>query len=147
MPNKTDASIHNICIAAIRRHTIPEAIPEFQFTSFYPTPAHVINELSDKLNVTLHNIELCLCSTIIDAQNWSVLTTQRMITCIDGKQQEGNMWEAKWSDQGKLKDFRNPINQGKITFKDGSEMPFIYENGKASMVMIYGVKTLMQVLS
>ena len=143
---KTDVSLHNTCIASIRRHTILEAIPEFKFTNFYPTPAHFVEEFSAKLDITLHNEELCMCSTVIDAQNWSVLTTQRIITCIEGEQQEGNMSAAKGSDQGKLKDFRKPINKGKIIFKDDAEMPFIYENGKASMVMIYGVKTLVQIL-
>lgn len=143
--NKTDQSLHKICIAAIRRHTNRENIHEFLYTSFYPEPSHFTQEIASKLDFTLHNEELCICSTIVDDQNWSVLTTQRIITYIDGKQQEGNMKEAIGNDFGMFKDRKVKTNFGKVIFPEGKEIQFFIETTKASMIMIYGVKTLNQI--
>ena len=141
--NKTDQSLYKVCIAAIRRSVMMDYAHEFQYTDFYPTPSHFAKEFSSRLNITLHNEELCICSTIVDDQSWSVLTTQRVITCIKGVQQEGAIANVtNWTYGGDFKDKSVATIFGMVTLDDHSKVPYMIETGRASMIMIQGIKTL-----
>ncbi|OJJ23764.1 hypothetical protein BKI52_05285 [marine bacterium AO1-C] len=141
---KNDSSLHKVCIAAIQRHTMLDFAHEFKYSSYYPEPSHFAEEVATELTITLHNEELCICSTIVDAQNWSVLTTQRIITCIAGGTQQGNIIEAVDRKLGHFKDKENATIFGHIILKSGLEIPFFIETRKASMIMIQGVLTVIQ---
>lgn len=143
---KQNASLHKICIAAIKRHTRVDFVHEFQWTKYYES-ANGFEEDALLLAIELKNNELIICSTIISIEHWSVLTTQRIITKLEGERIEGNMSIATGRSMGKLVDQKETIITAKVHFLKHQQVPFIYENGKASMVMIYGIQTLIQILS
>lgn len=137
--NKTNSSIHKICLAAIKQHTADEANPKW--TCVYETKGEFITS-TEGLELTLDENELPICSTIVDSANWTVLTTQRLITQIDNQLTEGNMSLARLITHGNFKGFGNTkFAKGKIGFPDESEMEYLIETGFPSMIMVYGVKT------
>lgn len=75
---KTDKSIHSICIAAIKRSTM--APFDFRWTEYYEDKKKFIDRYAH-MPVDFESSELPICSTIIDAEDWSVLTTRRLFTC------------------------------------------------------------------
>jgi hypothetical protein len=74
---KSDKSIHNICIAAIKRKTIKPY--DFKWTRFYEESAD-FKKLYQEIEIELSDSELVICSTVIDKDNFSVLTTQKIAT-------------------------------------------------------------------
>lgn len=137
---KTDKSIHNICIAAIKRRTRKPY--DFKWTRFYESNAEFANP------VLINNMaedELIICSTIIDENNYSILTTRRLLTKQDGQLIIGNLEGAKDKLYGDFKGYKvKGFTFGKVELQSGAELSYFIETGIASMVMVYGVSTLIQ---
>lgn len=138
---KTDISIHNIAIASIKRSTIKPY--DFKWTKFYEFNMDFpYAELSPNLSEN----ELIICSTVIDAKNYSVLTSQKIITSENGVLQSGDHFGATLKPFGNFKGFQgDPYTFGSLLLKNGTELKYFIETGKASMVMIYGMKTVVQI--
>lgn len=87
--------------------------------------------------------ELIICSTVIDKDNYSILTTRRLLTNIDGQISTGDIRGAT---DNQYRDFKSNKNSaftfGQVQLQNGNELRYFIEKGKASMVMIYGVRTL-----
>ena len=135
---KTDKSKHNICIAAIKRHTIKPH--DFKWTKFYESN---VEFPYTALLLQLAENELFICSTLLDADNYSILTTRRLITHEKGQTSAGRIEDAKGNGYGDFKGYKDKLfTFGQILLDNGTNLRYFIESGKASMVMIYGVNTL-----
>lgn len=138
--SKTDKSKHGICIAAIRKHTIKPY--NFRWTKFYVCNSDFPY---DEIQLELEENELLICSTIIDSENHSILTTQRLITKENGIKSVGNLNEASNKSYGNFKGFGDiDLTFGLIQLENGADLKYFIETGKASMVMIHGIKILIE---
>ncbi|MGO4292093.1 hypothetical protein [Chitinophaga sp. RAB17] len=140
---KSDKSIHNICIAAIKRSTIKPY--DFNCTRFYEEPTTFKNAYPE-IEIGFSSTEPVICSTVIDRDNFSVLTTQKLITKEKGILLSGNLNGASVKTYGDFKGYKkDSFTFGIIHLVDGNEFKYFIETGRASMVMIHGVKTRIQV--
>ena len=139
---KSDKSIHNISIASIKRKTVKPY--NFKWTNFYESNSEfqylsLINEFSKD--------ELVICSTMIDEHNFSIITTQRLITAVNGNLQIGSLINAIDKGYGDYKGYYNTQTTfGNVRLSNGKELRYLIETGNASMVMVYGIRTVIQSL-
>jgi len=140
---KSDKSIRNICIASIKRSTI---IPyDFKWTKFYEE-ATAFKSAYPEIEIDFSSTELVICSTVIDKDNFSVLTTQKLITKENGILLSCNLKGASVKEYVAFKAYKkDPFTFGVLHLADGNEFKYFVETGKASMVMSQGVKTSIQV--
>jgi hypothetical protein len=136
---KNDHSIRNICIAAIKRHTIKPI--DFSFASILET------ELAPKFSNGLAVIdgELPVARTFIDKDNWTFVTTRSIIVCDQGKIHEslaGRIKSWYWGDFNVYKD--DPVIMGGLKLDNGILLKVHIERGKASMITIYAIMTLVK---
>jgi hypothetical protein len=142
---KTDQSKHNICISKIKRSTI-KPYDDFQWTKFYEDNHSFFNAYPN-ISIQLNREELLICSTIINTDNYSILTTQKLITLENGILESGFIIHAKNELYGNFKGYENEkYTFGKVILENGKTMKYFIETGKASMIMISGVKTLIQIV-
>lgn len=135
---KSDTSVHNICIAAIKRHTMKPY--DFKWTRFYEEPEDLLIRYPGIINIG--EGERPICSTIINSNNWSILSTQRIFTQMNGKLTIGNMNNSENLSYGDFKGYeKNETTIGSILLANGIKLGYFIETGKASMVMIYGIST------
>jgi len=137
---KSDKSIHNISIASIKRSTIKPY--NFKWTKFYESNSDFYYQ---GVSLNLTEDELIICSTIIDGANYSVLTTQKLITVENGREQIGNLIAAINRGYGDFKGYKDgQLTFGLVELENGDNLKYFIETGKASMVMIYGLRTLIR---
>lgn len=135
---KTDKSIHNICIASIKRSTMKPY--DFKWTKFYDANADFPYP---GLEIDLADNELFICLTLIDQNNFSILTTRRLLTQLDGQLCSENIQSAADKLYGDCKGYKDKdYTFGRIQLQNGNELKYFIETGRASMVMIHGVRTL-----
>ena len=123
---KTDKSIHGVCVAAIKRSTMKPY--DFKWTRFYESNSE-FPYIGFKLN--LQENELIICSTFIDSQNYSVLTSRRLVTCEKGVETQGNIEGSKNKGYGMFKSEKDPFTFGRITTENGTELKYFIETGFA----------------
>lgn len=136
---KTDQQIHKICIRNITKSLGDDA--ELRCTKiFFKNDELNINE------VTLLPNEIPICSTIIDVNHWSLLTTQRLLTkkgdtifIADIETANNRLYGDFKGVQGKA------FTIGRIETSEGNELEYFIETGKSSMVMVQGIKTRVQI--
>ena len=143
---KSDKSIHNICIASIKRSTMKPY--DFKWTRFYEGNADFMNSFPD-IEIDLSANELVICSTFIDIANFSVLTTQKLATKEEGKFLSCNLDGAIDKPDGLYKDFKGvrekePLTFGRVQLDNGNDFRYFIERGSASMVMVHGIRTRIQ---
>lgn len=136
---KTDKSKHNVCITSIKRSTFRPY--EYKFTKFYE-PNNEFPYLG--IGIKLKNNELLICSTVIDANNYSILTTQRLITNKTRIETIGDLTNSKDNGYGMLKSTKGEFVFGSVKLENGTDLEYFVETGKASMIMIHGVRTLIR---
>jgi hypothetical protein len=137
---KTDKSKHAICVASIRRSTMEPY--DFKWTKFYESNSD-FSYSEFQLNLTEH--ECIICSTILNADNYSVLTTQRLITKEQGQENSGSIEGATDKLYGDFKDDKDKsYTFGQIQLQNEMYLKYFIETGKASMIMIHGVRTLIR---
>src|SRR5260221_12774178 len=136
---KTDQSIHNICIAAIKRHTIQPY--DFKWTSLY-ADKDAFTHRYPRMITDFYENELPICSTIIDAFTWSVLTTRRLLTNQQVQLAMTDMNTSIYLSHGNFKGYNQKDKTlGSLQLANGTKMTYFIEAGRASMVMIYGIRT------
>jgi len=138
--DKSDQSLKNTCIAAIKRSTIPPF--DFSYTRIYKAGDTIDNE-KIKTELIVESEERLICSTIINDKIWTILTTRRIISFEGvGLQQHSIKSIQEWN-AGDFKGYSGQnYTKGFLHFTDGKIFPFFIETGRASMVMIYGIRTL-----
>ena len=137
---KTDKSKHNICLASIKRSTIKPY--DFKWTKFYESNSDFHYS---GLELDLTDDELIICTTIIDSDNFSILTTQRLITKEKGIENVGNLTNATDKLYGDFKGLEgDSFTIGFLQLDNGDDLKYFIETGKASMIMIHGVRTLIR---
>lgn len=137
---KADKSIHNICIASIKRSTMKPY--DFKWTKFYESN---FDFPYVGLQIDLKADELFICSTVIDADNFSILTTKQLITKQDEQLTSGDLEGATDKEYGNFKGYKDKsLTFGQIQLKNGIDLKYFIETGKASMIMIHGVRTLIR---
>ncbi|WP_282162144.1 hypothetical protein [Ulvibacterium marinum] len=115
---------------------------DFRWTKFYESNSEFPYS---GLNLDLTENELIICSTFIDSENYSVLTTQKLITNKNGAKHFGNLINAKDKGYGDLKGYKDDsLTLGLVELENGTELKYFIETGKASMIMIHGVRTLIR---
>lgn len=140
---KTDNSVKNICIAAIKRKTTKTY--NFAATALY-LDTSVTTYMSDILShVSLNKTELPIASTFADG-NWTLVTTQRVITRIDDNIYKTNMTDITRFFPGNFKG-QTLITLGTITDLMARKIPCFIQTGNASMVVIYAIKTVRELIS
>ncbi|MGN7986377.1 hypothetical protein ACTJKC_03495 [Pedobacter sp. 22226] len=80
---------------------------------------------------------------MIDEHNFSILTTRKLITNENGEFNLGHTEAATHLSFGHFKDVKS-FTSGIIQLKNGIDIKYFIETGKASMIMIQGVKTLIR---
>ncbi|WP_375562433.1 hypothetical protein ACE193_07765 [Bernardetia sp. OM2101] len=138
--SKSDKSKHAICIAAIKKNTMKPY--DFKWTKFYSSNSEFSH---NKIQLQRKEGELIICSTIINEKNYSILTTQRLITKENGNEKIGNMNEASDESYGNFKGYGDVgFTFGLVKLKSELELKYFIETGKASMVMVHGIRTLIR---
>ena len=93
------------------------------------------------LSLKLAQNELLICSVILNSENWSLLTSQRLISVIDKERKQININEAEHKSYGMFKDtYRKEYTLGQVKDNKNAIFNYLIETGKASMIMIQGVK-------
>ncbi|BDD04472.1 hypothetical protein [Aureibacter tunicatorum] len=134
---KFDKTIHNIVLAAIKRKTLKPY--EFRWTNLYESNS----EFPYVGMLKFSEEELLICSTVIDEDNYSILTTRSLITSERGVRAVNDLTGVKQINSDNFKSFgNNAFTMGVVSFLNGSQIKYFIETGNASMVMIYGVMTL-----
>ena len=115
---------------------------DFKWTKFYKSNSDFNYS---GLQLDLIQDELILCSTFIDVDNYSILTTRRLVTKQNGQTQTGNIEGATDKMYGDFKGYKDKLfTFGHIQLQDGTDLSYFVEAGKASMIMIRGVRTLIK---
>ncbi len=114
----------------------------FKWTNFYESNSDFNYS---GLQLDLVENELIICSTIIDKDNFSILTTRRILTSLDGQLSKENIQGATDKMYGDFKGFQDKdFTFGQVQVQNGNEIKYFIETGKASMIMIYGIRTLIR---
>ena len=113
---------------------------DFKWTKFYETNSEFTYS---GLQLDLTEDELIICSTIIDKDNFSILTTRRLLTNQDGQLSTGNIQNATDKFYGDFKGYQDKAYTfGQVHLQDGNELIYFIATGNASMVIIHGIRTL-----
>lgn len=114
----------------------------FKWTKFYETNSEFAHT---EFQIELDENELIICSTFIDKDNFSILTTRKLLTQHEGQLYSENIQGAIDKLYGDFKGYKNKdFTFGLVQLQNGNELKYFIETGKASMVMIHGVRTLIR---
>lgn len=136
---KSDRSIRDICIAAIKRKTIKPY--DFAFTRFFEKETFAQIDRTFFSMADFNDDELPISQVVIDLNNWTVVSTGKIVSCINGKQTivfPENVVSWDWA----LFKNESPFVNGKLYSKDGESFEFFIETGRASIVQINSISTL-----
>lgn len=115
---------------------------DFQWIEFYESNSQYLYQ---GLRLDLGEEELIICSTIIDEINYSNLTTRKLITVENVKERLEHLVGATGKGYGDFKGYSNhDIAFGLVQLENGDDLKHFIETGKASMIMIYAVRTLIR---
>ncbi|PZR20535.1 MAG: hypothetical protein DI539_10510 [Flavobacterium psychrophilum] len=132
---KTDKSLYNITIAAVKRHAMnPET---WLYSKIISTPkAEGFDSDSEELPVFL--IESEVAKTLV--------TTRRIIETSIGNSKQALITEIQSTDYGIFKgDINKPeLSDFRITTINNESITFQFETGKASIGLIYTINTLLK---
>lgn len=113
---------------------------DFKWTKFYDSATDFISTGED---LELAEKELIICSTVIDKNNYSILTSRQLITKNEGQLKTGYIQGATDKLYGDFKGNKdNDFTFGQVELQNENNLNYFIETGKASMIMIQGVRTL-----
>jgi hypothetical protein len=138
---KSDQSLKNLSIASIYRHTVQPF--DFHYTHLYDPASSASGPFPGLF--TPDDGELLICATIINPDLWTLLTSRRIASCIENNMVQHTLSGALQTQWGDFKGAaKHAYTRGLIRFSDNQVIPVFIETGRASMVMIYGVSTVLQ---
>ncbi len=115
---------------------------DFKWTKFYESNSDFSYQ---GLLLNLTEDELIICSTLIDRENYSILTTQKLITVENGRERAENLSGATDKGYGDFKGYKDDqVTFGLVELENGDNFKYFIETGKASMIMIHGVRALIR---
>ncbi len=115
---------------------------DFKWTKFYEANTDFPYI---ELQIELADNELFICSTFIDKYNFSILTTRRLLTQLEGQLFSGNIQGATDKLYGDFKGYKDKdFTFGLVQLPNGDELKYFIETGNASMVMIHGVRIVIR---
>jgi len=115
---------------------------DYKWTKFYQSNSDFSYQ---GLPLNMSEDELIICSTLIDGENYSILTTQKLITSENGIEQAESLSGAKDKWYGDFKGYKgNLLTFGLVELENGDDFKYFIETGKASMIMIHGIRTLIR---
>lgn len=134
---KSDVSIQNVCLAAIRRHTSQPIAYPFSFIPDQPNFKHITAFFQYEAG------ELPIVIVFINASNWTMLTTQRIIISIEGNWTIAPAYQIAHTPADLyIKMGHTPWKLTTLTLKNGETLQYHIETKAASMIMIQGLSTL-----
>jgi len=117
---------------------------EFEWTKFYDSNS-VFTDSYPNIPIDLWENELVICSTVIDSNNFSILTTQKLITKENGALNSETLVGAIDKSYGDFKGYKSGSSTfGIVQLQNGKDLNYFIEIGKASMIMIHGVRTIIK---
>ena len=138
---KSDHILRRTTIAAIKRHAM---LPhKWDHTQFYETET-VLDLGPIERELAIDEGELPVASVIKSGTDWSFVTTRKVILMTEGQRQEIKITEIETFDWGQFKDTKSTSPVIELKNSMGQLSKFTIETGKASMVMIYAIRTLTQ---
>lgn len=138
---KSDNSIRNICVLAIKRSTIPPI--DFPLTRLFET--ETLNDPAAYLFkiVAADENELPIVQTVVDALNYTLITTRQITTCVKGvikNTKAINVQSVYWGDFKGY--FKTEHTVGHLVLEDNRKMEIFIETGRASMITIHCLRKL-----
>ncbi len=128
---KTDSSIKNISVAAIKRKSIDlNSWEKTKLVFDFPV------EVEPKAN------ELPVVYVLIDNNNWTLVTTQRIIGQIDSVMREIDFTYLDDTVWGSFKNTKIDKTIFRTVDQYGEQYDFLMETGKPSMAIISSVRTI-----
>ncbi|MDJ1491916.1 hypothetical protein QNI19_03160 [Cytophagaceae bacterium DM2B3-1] len=116
----------------------------FQLTAFYEDGKSANLEAFSEITIT--ETELPICSTYISIDQWTLLTTQRIISKEGVVVHEHTIESFKQKFSGNFKGLGGKkVETGRLELLTGEICPYYIETGAASMVMIYDIQTIQQI--
>lgn len=138
---RSDQVTHTFVIYEIKR-SLFKPIDYFKWTKFYESNSEFV-QFSPEIQLDLKENEFIICSTFIDTDNYSLLTTQRIVIKENSIEEIGEMAGATTHNYPfyiGLEKFNYVV--GTVLLQNGNEFRHFIEAGKAAAVMIYGIRTL-----
>ena len=129
---KSNSSIKTISLAAIKRHSV-------ESTDWSKTNI-LLNNLPEQ--VKPNDQELPIVYFMQDNNNWTLLTTQRIIGKIDSQIREIKFEELDNTIWGNFKSKNIDTTIFQTIDIHGKQKEFLMETGNSSMAFIYGIKTV-----
>lgn len=129
---KSDMSIKNIALASVKRHSIGME----QWKKTLVNPEHLpsgVERRPTELHVILLNY---------NKQNWTLITTQRIVGMIDNVIRAVDFAELDDVAFGMYKDTRVETTIFRTTDINGNKKDFLMETGYPSMAYVYGIGTI-----
>ena len=115
---------------------------DFKWTKFYESN---LDFPYQGLSLNLTEDELIICSTLIDGENYSILTTQKLVTVENRRERAESLSRATDKGYGDFKGFKDDqVTFGLIELENEDDFKYFIETGKASMIMIQGIRTLIR---
>jgi len=138
---KTDTSIRNISIAAVKRSFTQPL--DSKITKIYESET-VPECIDDIFNpIVFYDCELPISHTVIDAANWTLVTSRRIICCIGGIIKVANAANVVKTEWGDFKGYnKTNFTKGYVKLDTGEEIDIFLETGKPSLVVIKSINTL-----
>jgi hypothetical protein len=140
---KTSHSIRNICLAAINRSL---RLPfEFRFTTIFETDSMAEIGAVAFFLPSAEEDELPICQVFINNDNWTLVTTNRILTRKEGDLDCIRAKEVKSWDGGDFKGYnKTAYTLGQVQSEKQRGLEIFIETGGASLVIIRTVMTLMK---
>lgn len=92
---------------------------------------------------THYENELPIAMTLVDSNNWTLVTTKQIVSNINGEIKQTlakNVTQRKWNDFKGYKETSTTL--GQLTLDDNTTLDIFIETGNASMIIIYGIMML-----
>jgi hypothetical protein len=137
---KSDQIIHTFSIYEIKRHTYKPY--NFRWTNFYENNSDFLQRYP-AIQLNIAESELIICSTFIDADNYTLLTTRRVFTKENGTEGVGDLEGAKQNTPPLTFKFEK-YNYvfGTIEPQNKHVLRYFIEAGKAAEVIECGIRTV-----
>lgn len=142
---KTDEYLRDIVVAAIRRRGID--MERWVGTRLWDQGDAGIKAKFSRA-CAFDDGELPIVYAHVDAANWTLMTTRKVWSSVDGQVSGTDVADVTEHCWGDFKGIRSqqPSERGRLRLRNGETLWCPYETGKPSMGPIYALRTLRKVV-